>query len=59
MAPDAVLLGRVKTGKCVYIGANSTILPEIRIGTGSTIGAGAVVTRAVHEGAIVKGVPAK
>lgn len=59
IAPNAVLLGRVTTGKKSYIGANSTILPNISIGTGSTVGAGAVVTRDVVESVIVKGVPAK
>ena len=59
IAPNAVLLGRVNTGKGSYIGANSTILPNISIGTGSTVGAGAVVTRDVAENMIVKGVPAR
>ena len=59
IAPNAVLLGRVTTGKSSYIGANSTILPNISIGSGSTVGAGAVVTRDVAESVIVKGVPAK
>ena len=59
IAPNAVLLGRVTTGKKSYIGANSTILPNISIGEGSTVGAGAVVTRNVDAYIIVKGVPAK
>jgi sugar O-acyltransferase (sialic acid O-acetyltransferase NeuD family) len=59
IAPNAVLLGRVSTGKGAYIGANSTILPNINIGAGSTVGAGAVVTRSVADSVIVKGVPAK
>ena len=59
IAPNAVLLGRVTTGKGAYIGANSTILPSINIGVGSTVGAGAVVTRSVEDSVIVKGVPAK
>lgn len=59
IAPNAVLLGRVTTGKKSYIGANSTILPNIIIGAGSTVGAGAVVTRNVDASVIVKGIPAK
>lgn len=59
IAPNAVLLGRVTVGKGAYIGSNSTILPNINIGSDSTVGAGAVVTREIFEGAIVKGVPAK
>lgn len=40
------------------IGANATILPGIRIGRNSLIGAGAVVTKDVPENAIVMGNPA-
>lgn len=41
------------------IGANATILPGIRIGSGAMIGAGAVVTRSVPPNAIVAGNPAR
>ena len=41
------------------IGANSTILPGIRIGKNSMIGAGAVVTRDVPDGTLVTGIPAR
>lgn len=40
------------------IGANATILPGIRLGTGAMIGAGAVVTRSVPPNAVVFGNPA-
>lgn len=42
-----------------YIGANAIILPEIKIGKMSVVGAGAVVTRDVLDYTIVGGVPAK
>lgn len=58
VAPNAVLLGRVRVGDHSYIGANATVLPDIAIGAGSVVGAGAVVTRDVPDGAIVKGNPA-
>lgn len=41
------------------IGANATLLPGITIGANSMVGAGAVVTRNVPEGAVVAGNPAK
>ena len=41
------------------IGANSTILPGIRIGKNSMIGAGAVVTRDVPDETLVTGIPAR
>lgn len=41
------------------IGANSTILPGVVIGTNSLVGAGSVVTKDVPDGAVVVGNPAK
>lgn len=41
------------------IGANATILPGLRIGSGAMIGAGAVITRSVPSNAIVVGNPAR
>lgn len=43
----------------VWIAANCTITPDVRIGRGAIVGAGAVVTRNVTEYSIVAGVPAK
>lgn len=51
---------RVATiGHDCWIGHGAVIRPEIRIGTGAVIGAGAVVTRDVPDYWIVTGVPAK
>ena len=41
------------------IGINATLLPEITIGEGSLVGAGAVVTHDVPAGAVVVGNPAR
>lgn len=49
----------VSIGDNVIIGMGVSILPGIRIGNNSTIGAGAVVVTDVDEGDIVAGVPAK
>lgn len=46
-------------GKNVWIGANATVLPGVRIGDGAIIAAGAVVTKDVPENTIVGGIPAK
>jgi acetyltransferase-like isoleucine patch superfamily enzyme len=45
--------------KKASIGANSTILPGIRIGRNALVGSGAVVTKDVGAGEVVVGVPAK
>ncbi|KAL4899545.1 hypothetical protein BDW74DRAFT_163364 [Aspergillus multicolor] len=42
-----------------WIGARATILDGVRIGAGSTIAAGAVVTRHVEAGCLAGGVPAR
>jgi len=41
------------------IGANATVLPGLRIGSGAMVGAGAVITRSVPANAIVVGNPAR
>jgi acetyltransferase-like isoleucine patch superfamily enzyme len=41
------------------IGANSTILPGVRIGKDALVGAGSVVTKDVPAGAVVAGNPAR
>ncbi len=43
----------------VYIGANCTIMPDITLGEGSIIGAGALVTKCTEPWSINVGVPAK
>ncbi|MRS03308.1 hexapeptide transferase [bacterium] len=59
IAPNAVLLGRVRVGQFCYIGANSTIMPDVTIHERSVVGAGAVVVKDVSENKRVKGVPAR
>ncbi|NQT22022.1 MAG: acyltransferase [Candidatus Omnitrophica bacterium] len=43
----------------VWVGANSVILPNVRIGKGAVIAAGAVVNRDIPSYALAAGVPAK
>lgn len=54
-----VRLGPVRIGDDVWIGTNVVILPNVKIGRGSIIGAGAVVTHDVDPYTVVGGVPAK
>ena len=46
-------------GKGTWIGANSTILPGVKIGEGAVIAAGAVVNKDVEKNCMYGGVPAK
>ncbi|EOX1557751.1 acyltransferase [Vibrio cholerae] len=55
--PDAFQKVLIKKGASV--GANSTILPGITIGSNAMIGAGSVVTKDVPNNAVVIGNPAK
>ncbi len=52
-------LGRVEIGANVMIGANSTVLPGVKIGDGAVIGAGSLVNRDIPPGALACGVPAR
>ena len=53
------LYGRLVIGDDVYIGANSTLMPEITIGEGAIIGAGSFVNKNVEPWTIVAGSPAR
>ena len=51
--------GTITIDDDVWIAANCTITPDVHIGHGAIIGAGAVVTRDVEPYAIMGGVPAR
>jgi acetyltransferase-like isoleucine patch superfamily enzyme len=51
--------GSVFIEDCVWIGSNVSILPGVRIGKGSIIGTGSIVTKDIPENSIAVGVPAK
>jgi maltose O-acetyltransferase len=53
------LIGAVRIGDRVFIGANSTILPGVTVGDDAIVGAGSVVRRDVRPGTIVLGSPAE
>jgi acetyltransferase-like isoleucine patch superfamily enzyme len=50
---------KVVVERDVWIGANATILPGVRIGAGTIVGAGAVVTGDLPPQAVALGVPAR
>ena len=51
--------GAISVGDHVFIGTRAMILPNVRIGRGAVVAAGAVVTKDIDDYAIVGGVPAK
>ena len=59
LAPNSVILGKVKINSFCYIGSNSTILPYKEIGSKAVIGAGSVVTKNITSNVTVVGNPAK
>jgi maltose O-acetyltransferase len=52
-------IGRIEIAEGVWIGCNAVILPNVAIGKGAVVAAGAVVTRNVESNTVVGGVPAK
>ncbi len=54
-----IAFGRVVIERDVWIGANATILPGVRLSEGSIVGAGAVVRHDVPPRTLVAGVPAR
>lgn len=49
----------VHIGRCCWIGAGSIILPGVRIGDGTVIGAGSIVTRDIPSGVVAVGNPCR
>lgn len=54
-----VRIGKIRIGKGVMVGANSTILAGVTIGDNTTISAMSLVNKNVPAGAFVGGVPIK
>ena len=57
--PDFDVFGRVIIEDGAYVGSYSHIMPGVRIGKGSLVAAGSVVTKSVPDGIVVAGNPAK
>ena len=54
-----IYLGTIEVFDNVFIGANSTIMYNVKIGPNAIVAAGSVVTKDVPEGKVVAGNPAK
>lgn len=52
-------IGKIKIGDNVFIGANSTVLPDVIIGNNVVIGANSIVTKNIPDNVVVAGSPAK
>lgn len=53
------LRGPLKIGDDVWIGAHSVLMPNVTVGSGAVIGAGAIINRDIPEFEIWAGVPAR
>ena len=56
---DVIKYGRIEVGEEAFIGTRSIIMPGVRIGNHSVVGAGSVVTKNVPDYTVVAGVPAR
>jgi sugar O-acyltransferase (sialic acid O-acetyltransferase NeuD family) len=59
IAPGGRLGGNVTVGEGAFLGIGVAVLPGIRIGRWSVVGAGAVVTRDIPDNCTAVGVPAR
>ena len=49
----------IKIGRNVWIGSNSTVLPDVTVGDNAVIGAGSVVTKDIPKNTVAAGNPAR
>lgn len=59
VSPNAALGGAARLGKRSHLGLGAVILPGIAVGDDTVVGAGAVVARALGDGVVAMGVPAR
>lgn len=59
IAPGVHLAGCVTIGETSFLGVGVSVIPERRVGSGCTIGAGAVVVRDVPDNQVWVGCPAR
>ena len=59
LAPGATVCGCVTIENNVMVGANAVVLPRLKIGSGSIIGAGAVISKDVPPDSTIVGNPGR
>lgn len=59
VAPGCFLAGNVVVGKGTFLGVGCNVIPKVKIGEWSVVGAGAVVTKDLPPYSMAVGVPAK
>jgi acetyltransferase-like isoleucine patch superfamily enzyme len=57
--PNAYFYGRIQVADRCFIGAHCVFLPGARVGAGSVIGCGSIVTGEIPPGVVAVGAPAK
>jgi acetyltransferase-like isoleucine patch superfamily enzyme len=57
--PDLDVFGTIELGNNVFVGVNTVLMPSIKIGDNTVIGAGSIVTRDIPSGVVAVGCPAK
>ena len=57
--PNAFLYGRIQVGDRCFLGAHCVLLLGARVGVGSVIGSGSIVTGEIPAGVVAIGAPAK
>lgn len=57
--PGAYVYGRIQVGDHCFLGAHCILLPGVKIGVGSVIGSGSIVTGEIPPGVVAIGAPAK
>lgn len=57
--PDIDIFGPIIIGDNVFIGLNTIIMPNVKIGNNVVIAAGSVVTKSIEADKVVAGVPAR
>jgi acetyltransferase-like isoleucine patch superfamily enzyme len=58
MAPETRLTGRIELGEGVSLGVGSSVIPGIKVGSWTMVGAGGAVICDLTPGMLVVGVPA-